>query len=79
MAQQEVATRVPPGDRWKVVGSDVLYTSLTDALNSIKSQDTSFESLVNDRGLTLNEIDIGFLTKSEFKAAANGIFEADGI
>ena len=35
MAQQEIATRVPPGDRWKVVGSDVLYTSLTDALNSI--------------------------------------------
>ena len=35
MAQQEVATRVPPGDRWKVVGSDVLFTSLTDALNSI--------------------------------------------
>lgn len=38
MAQQEVATRVPPGDRWKVVGSDVLYTSLTDALNSIYLQ-----------------------------------------
>ena len=35
MAEQQVATRVPPGDRWKVVGSDVLYTSLTDALNSI--------------------------------------------
>ena len=35
MAQQEVATRVPPGDRWKVVGSEVLFTSLTDALNSI--------------------------------------------
>ena len=35
MAQQEIATRVPPGDRWKVLGSDVLYTSLTDALNSI--------------------------------------------
>ena len=35
MAQQEVATRVPPGDRCKVVGSDVLFTSLTDALNSI--------------------------------------------
>ena len=35
MAQQEVATRVPPGDRWKVIGSDVLYKSLTDALNSI--------------------------------------------
>ena len=35
MAQQEVATRVPPGDRWKVIGSDVLFTSLTDALNSI--------------------------------------------
>ena len=35
MAEQEIATRVPPGDRWKIVGSDVLYTSLTDALNSI--------------------------------------------
>ena len=35
MAEQEIATRVPPGDRWKVVGSDVLFTSLTDALNSI--------------------------------------------
>ena len=48
-----------------------------DALNSINNQDTSFESLVSARGLTLNEIDIGFLTKSEFKAAANGIFEAN--
>ena len=38
MAQQEVATRVPPGDRWKVEGSDVLFTSLTDALNSIYLQ-----------------------------------------
>ena len=38
MAQQEVATRVPPGDRWKVIGSDVLFTSLTDALNSIYLQ-----------------------------------------
>ena len=38
MAEQQVATRVPPGDRWKVVGSDVLYTSLTDALNSIYLQ-----------------------------------------
>jgi hypothetical protein len=35
MAEQQVATRVPPGDRWKIVGSDVLYTSLTEALNSI--------------------------------------------
>ena len=35
MAEQQVATRVPPGDRWKVTGSDVLYTSLTEALNSI--------------------------------------------
>ena len=35
MAEQQIATRVPPGDRWKVVGSDVLYTSITDALNSI--------------------------------------------
>ena len=35
MAEQEIATRVPPGDRWKIVGSDVLYLSLTEALNSI--------------------------------------------
>jgi hypothetical protein len=35
MAEQEIATRVPPGDRWKMVGSDVLYLSLTDTLNSI--------------------------------------------
>jgi len=35
MAEQQIATRVPPGDRWKIVGSDVLYTSLTEALNSI--------------------------------------------
>ena len=35
MAQQEIAHRQPPGDRWRIKGSDVLYTSLTDALNSI--------------------------------------------
>ncbi len=38
MAQQEIAHRQPPGDRWKVEGSDVLFTSLTDALNSIYLQ-----------------------------------------
>ena len=38
MAEQEIATRVPPGDRWKIVGSDVLYLSLTEALNSIYLQ-----------------------------------------
>ena len=36
--KQEIATRVPPGDRWKIVGSDVLYLSLTEALNSIYLQ-----------------------------------------
>tara|TARA_A100001515_G_scaffold48516_1_gene38378 strand:- start:762 stop:986 length:225 start_codon:yes stop_codon:yes gene_type:complete len=35
MADKEIAFRQPPGDRWKVIGSDVLFTSLTDALNSI--------------------------------------------
>jgi hypothetical protein len=35
MAEQQIATRVPPGDRWKIIGQDVLYLSLTDALNSI--------------------------------------------
>ncbi len=38
MAQQEIAHRQAPGDRWRVKGSDVLYTSLTDALNSIYLQ-----------------------------------------
>ena len=38
MAEQQIATRVPPGDRWKIVGSDVLYLSLTDTLNSIYLQ-----------------------------------------
>ena len=33
--QKEIAFRQPPGDRWKVEGSDVLYLSLTEALNSI--------------------------------------------
>ena len=33
--EKEIAFRQPPGDRWKVEGSDVLFTSLTDALNSI--------------------------------------------
>ena len=41
MAQQEIAHRQPPGDRWKVKGSDVLFTSLTDALNSIYLQHIS--------------------------------------
>ncbi len=35
MAEQEIAFRQAPGDRWKIQGSDVLYGSLTDALNSI--------------------------------------------
>ena len=38
MADKEIAFRQPPGDRWKVEGSDVLFTSLTDALNSIYLQ-----------------------------------------
>ena len=40
MADKEIAFRQPPGDRWKVEGSDVLFTSLTDALNSIYLQYT---------------------------------------
>ena len=49
MAQQEVATRVPPGDRWKVVGSDVLFTSLTDALNSIYLEHKVSEFHIDDK------------------------------
>ena len=35
MAEQEIAFRQAPGDRWKITNSDVIYGSLTDALNSI--------------------------------------------
>ena len=35
MADKEIAFRQPPGDRWRIENSDVLYKSLTDALNSI--------------------------------------------
>ena len=35
MAEQEIAVRQPPGDRWRIQGSDILYTNLTECLNHI--------------------------------------------
>ena len=29
-----IANRVPPGDRWSLVGEDKVYPSLTEALNA---------------------------------------------
>ena len=29
-----IATRVPPGDRWQLVGEKTIYPSLTEALNA---------------------------------------------
>ena len=47
-----------------------------EALNSINAKDTSFTSLVNDRGLSSSETDIGYKTKNELGNAGNGLFEA---
>ena len=30
MADKEIAFRQPPGDRWRIENSDVLFTSLTE-------------------------------------------------
>ena len=35
MADKEIAFRQPPGDRWRIENSDVLYTNLTNCLNHI--------------------------------------------
>ena len=47
-----------------------------EALGSINSKNTSFTNLLNDRGLTSNEIDIGYKTKNELAEAGNGLFAA---
>ena len=47
------------------------------ALQSIKDENTSFSQLVNDRGLTGSEIDIGFKTKTELGDAGNRLFNAN--
>ena len=47
-----------------------------EALSSINSKNTSFTNLVNARGLSSVEIDIGYKTKNELGEAGNGLFEA---
>ncbi len=47
-----------------------------EALNSINANDTSFTGLLNDRGLSSTEIDIGYKTKNELGNAGNGLFRA---
>lgn len=47
------------------------------ALQSIKDENTSFSQLVNDRGLTGSEIDIGFKTETELGDAGNRLFNAN--
>ena len=34
----QIAERVPPGDRWKLLGDEKTYPSLTDALNAYYQQ-----------------------------------------
>ena len=47
-----------------------------EALSSITSKNTSFTNLLNARGLSSVEIDIGYKTKNELGEAGNGLFEA---
>ena len=41
------AKRVPPGDRWSIVGSEEVYLSLTELLNAIYKQTKSTEFFVD--------------------------------
>ena len=41
------AKRVPPGDRWSIVGSEEVYSSLTELLNAIFKQTKSTEVFVD--------------------------------
>ena len=41
------AKRVPPGDRWSIVGSEEVYSSLTELLNAIFKQTKSTEFFVD--------------------------------
>jgi hypothetical protein len=36
----QIAERVPPGDRWKLLNDEKIYTSLTDTLNAYYQQAT---------------------------------------
>ncbi len=47
-----------------------------EAIGSINSKNTSFANLLNDRGLSSSEIDIGYKTKNELGEAGNGLFAA---
>ena len=47
-----------------------------EALSSINSKNTSFTNLLDDRGLSTSEIDIGYKTKNELGEAGNGLFAA---
>ena len=41
------AKRVPPGDRWSIVGSEEVYSSLTELLNAIYKQTKATEFFVD--------------------------------
>ena len=47
-----------------------------EALGSINSKNISFTTLLNNRGLSSSEIDIGYKTKNELGEAGNGLFAA---
>ena len=47
-----------------------------EARGSINSKNTSFTNLLNDRGLSTSEIDIGYKTKNELGEAGDGLFAA---
>ena len=47
-----------------------------EARGSINSENTSFTNLLDDRGLSTSEIDIGYKTKNELGEAGDGLFAA---
>lgn len=52
-------------------------TAAKDAKAALEVSGTSFEALVDDRGLTLSDIDLGDISKQELDAAGDFVFAAE--
>jgi peptidyl-prolyl cis-trans isomerase D len=47
------------------------------AIDAVNSDETTFETLVSDRGLSLTDVDMGDVTKTDLGAAGEAVFTAD--
>ncbi len=52
-------------------------TSASTAIAALDAGDTDFETLVTDRGLSLVDVDMGDVSRSDLGAAADAVFAAD--